>query len=103
MCVKNWGADHLVLDLLGVAGDETIADFRPEFRWASIPQAAVRSYRIVIHPPGFDDPPGIVLVDEPVLVQAFVPNFTWKCSMNAFCTGLPGSMKSNATPCAYAH
>jgi hypothetical protein len=50
------------------------ADFRRVFRRGSIPQAAVRPYRIVIHSPGFNDPRRIVQADEPVLIQAFVPD-----------------------------
>jgi hypothetical protein len=48
------------------------ADFRREFRWGSIPQAAVRPYGIVIPPPRFDNPPRLPQAHEPVLVQAFV-------------------------------
>ena len=51
------------------------ADFRREFCRRSISQAAVRTRRIVIHPPRFDGLSGFVQAHEPVLVQAFVPEF----------------------------
>src|SRR6267143_3499451 len=52
--------------------------FRRKLRRGSIPQAAVRPYRVVIHPPGFDDPPRLLQAHEPVLVQAFVPELPVK-------------------------
>ena len=52
----------------------------------------MRTRIVIIQPPGLDDLPRFGQADEHVLVEALVAKWLLKLSMNAFCTGLPGSM-----------
>ncbi len=48
-------------------------DRQAEFFGGVVTERAVRAGAIVVNPPGFDDPPGVGQAEEPVLVQALVP------------------------------
>jgi hypothetical protein len=64
---------------------------------SGVADGAVRSVYfsvLLVDSPRVDDSASVSKISEPMLVQAFGAVVPLKLSINAFCTGLPGSMNS---------
>jgi hypothetical protein len=62
----------------------------------------MRTFRVVLHPPGLDDGLRLLQRREPVLIEALVPEEAVEALGEGVVVGLPGRENSNWTPFRYA-
>src|SRR5262245_50151630 len=77
-----------------MCGSPYFLTVRDELARCQVPERAVRPLLIVVEAPGFDLLPRVLERDELMHLQALVAQAPLKDSMWAFCTGLPGWMRT---------
>ncbi len=60
----------------------------------------MRPLGVVIKPPGFDKFPGVLEIEEPVFVEAFVAHRSVEALDEGVLEGLPGWMNCSSTQCS---